>query len=370
MSSVRTAIVGCGKVAQLHAQALQQVPESNFVAVCDAQLERAEKFASQYRVQPFQDLQAMLSSAGVEAVMICTPHPLHAEPTVLAANAGVHVLVEKPLASNLSDCDAMIGAAEKSGVFLSVVSQRRYFPPIQRIKQAIDAGKIGKPVLGTVHMLSWRDEAYYRSDPWRGKWETEGGGVLVNQSPHHLDLLQWLMGPVEEVSAYWANLNHPYIEVEDTALAMLRFRNGGLGNIVVSLSQKPGLYTKLHIHGSNGSSLGAQTDSGATFVAGVSEAQEPPFTDLWNLPGEEDQLATIQQEDRQAFQSVDANVYYHALQIQDFLQAILEGRPPAVTAEDGRKVVEIFTAIYRSQQLHQPVGFPLAADSVEERKPH
>jgi predicted dehydrogenase len=117
-------------------------------------------------------------------------------------------------------------------------------------------------------MLSWRDRAYYESDPWRGKWDSEGGGVLVNQSPHHLDLLQWMMGPAEEVSGYWANLSHPYVEVEDTAVAMIRFRNGGLGSITVSLCQKPGVYSKIHLHGSNGASVGVQTDSGATFVAG------------------------------------------------------------------------------------------------------
>ena len=136
-------------------------------------------------------------------------------------------------------------------------------------------------------MYSWRDEAYYRSDPWRGKWDTEGGGVLVNQSPHQLDLLQWLMGPVDEVSGYWANLNHPYVEVEDTAVAMIRFRSGGLGSIVTSLSQKPGIYTKVHVHGSNGASVGVETDRGATFIAGMTAIAEPPLNDLWTIPGEE-----------------------------------------------------------------------------------
>src|SRR5204863_3853827 len=121
---------------------------------------------------------------------------------------------------------------------------------------AIDAGRISKPVLCTFTMFSWRDEAYYKSDPWRGQWAAEGGGVLVNQSPHQLDLLQWFLGEIEELTGYWANLNHPSIEVEDTALAMIRFKSGGLGSIVTSLSQRPGLYTKVHVHGSNGASVG------------------------------------------------------------------------------------------------------------------
>ena len=166
------------------------------------------------------------------------------------------------------DADAMLAAARKAGVTLGVISQRRFYEPVLRIKAAIDAGKIGRPALGVFPMFSWRDPAYYASDPWRGRWDAEGGGVLVNQSPHQLDLLRWFLGDVEEVSGTWANLNHPEVEVDDTAVATLRFRNGGLGSIVTSLSQKPGLYTKVHVHGTNGASVGVETDRGATFIAG------------------------------------------------------------------------------------------------------
>jgi predicted dehydrogenase len=210
-------------------------------------------------------------------------------------------------------------------------------------------------------MFSWRDEAYYRSDPWRGKWETEGGGVLVNQSPHMLDLLQWFMGDVEEITGCWANLNHPYIEVEDTALAMVRFAGGALGSVVASLSQKPGIYTKVHVHGSNGASIGVETDRGATFVAGVSEVAEPPLNDLWTIPGEEHLLATFQADDRARFAQVHPTTHYHAVQIQDFLRAVLDDRQPQVTGEDGRTVVAMFTAIYRSNQERRPIRFPVPA---------
>jgi predicted dehydrogenase len=232
------------------------------------------------------------------------------------------------------------------------------------MKAAIDGGKIGRPVLGVFSMFSWRDQAYYQSDPWRGKWATEGGGVLVNQSPHQLDLLQWFMGEIEEVSGCWANLNHPYIEVEDTALAMIRFKNGGLGSVVTSLSQKPGVYTKVHVHGANGASVGVETDRGATFVAGVSAIAEPPLNDLWTIPGEEGLLAGFQAEDRALFGRIDATRHYHALQIQDFLQAVRDGRPPLVTGEEGRIVVAMFTAIYHSQRERRPIRFP---PDVEEK---
>src|SRR6266851_2759241 len=154
------------------------------------------------------------------------------------------------MAASLDDCDAMLAAARRTGTTLGVISQRRLYEPVRRMKAAIDAGKIGRPVLGAFTMYSWREPAYYRSDPWRGRWDTEGGGVLINQSPHHLDILQWMMGPIAEIAGTWANLSHPYIEVEDTALAMVRFRSGGLASIMVSLCQKPGIYTKIHVHGS------------------------------------------------------------------------------------------------------------------------
>ncbi|MEO8428070.1 MAG: Gfo/Idh/MocA family oxidoreductase [Verrucomicrobiota bacterium] len=359
MRPVRTALIGCGKVGGLHAGALTTLPESSLVAVCDSSSERAEQFAARYGGRAFRDVPQMIRESGAEAVFICTPHPLHAEPAVLAAQAGLHVMVEKPMAASLSDCDAMLRAAQKSGVTLSVMSQRRFYEPVKRIKAAIEAGKIGQPVLGVFLMFSWRDQAYYESDPWRGKWATEGGGVLVNQSPHQFDLLRWFMGDLEEISGRWANLNHPCIEVDDTAVATLKFRNGGLGSIVTSLSQKPGLFTKVHVHGSNGASIGVETDRGATFIAGVSKIAEPPLNDLWTIPGEEHLLAEFQTTDRARFQAIDPIAHYHALQIQDFLQAIRAGRPPLVTGEDGRAVVEIFSAIYESNKNRSSVSLPL-----------
>ncbi len=356
---IRTGIVGCGKVAHLHAAALSGLPESELVGVADVAPDRAREFGARYDVRAYPNLESMISAGKIEAVAVCTPHPEHRAPAVRAAEAGIHVLVEKPLASSLADCDAMIEAAARHNVRLGVVSQRRLFEPVSRMKAAIDAGKIGAPVLGTVAMFSWRDENYYRSDPWRGKWGTEGGGVLINQSPHHIDLLQWLMGPIDEISGYCANLNHPYIEVEDTALTMIRFRSGALGSVVVSLSQKPGLYTKIHVHGANGASVGAQTDSGATFIAGMTGIAEPPLNDVWTIPGEEHLLAVFEKQDRAAFRRIDPITHYHVQQDRDFLRAILEDRPPLASGEEGRKVVEIIAAIYRSSRERKPVRLPL-----------
>ena len=205
----------------------------------------------------------------------------------------------------------MIRAADAAGVKLGVVSQRRFYEPVQRVRQAILDGKIGAPVLGTVTVLGWRDEAYYRSDPWRGKWATEGGGVMLTQTTHQIDLFQWLMGPIDELFGYWGNLNHPYVEVEDTAVAVVRFRSGALGTILLSNSQKPGFYGKIHVHGETGASVGVQTDGGSPFVSGMTTAVEPPINDIWTVPGEEGLLAQWQAEDTVRCQTVDVMTYYH-----------------------------------------------------------
>lgn len=357
MEKLRTGVIGCGKVSHTHAQALSDLPESEFTSVYSRSADKAREFGGQYGAAGYNDLEVMLKQ--VDAVVVCTPHPFHAAPTVQALDAGVHVLVEKPLASSLQDCDAMIAAAANHNCKLATVSQRRWYAPVLRVKQAIEEGRIGSPVLGMVTMLGWRDEPYYASDPWRGTWNMEGGGVLVNQAPHQLDLLQWFMGPIAELYGCWDNLNHPYIEVEDTAIAVIRFTNGGLGNIVVSNSQKPGLYGKVHVHGSNGASAGVQTDGGAMFIAGMSPILEPPVNDLWTVPGEEQLLDKWKKEDSEFFQTIDAASYYHKLQIEDFLQAILEDRPPRVTGVEGRKTVELFTGVYRANRDRRPVQFPL-----------
>jgi predicted dehydrogenase len=357
------AILGCGKVAHLHAKSIKKLPNANLTAVWSRTTETAQKFAAQYNTTAFVSISEMIKKASVDLAIICTPHPFHREPTIEAAKAGAHVLVEKPLASTLEDCDAMINACNAAGVKLGVISQRRWYAPVLRVKKAIDAGKIGKPVFGTINMLGWRDKSYYDADAWRGTWKMEGGGVLVNQAPHQLDILLWYMGEIDEVYGLWKNLNHPYIEVEDTAVAIVKFKNGGIGNIIVSNSQKPGIYGKVQVHGENGASVGVQTDGGAMFVAGMSNVLEPPVNDLWTVPGEEDQLEKWVKEDSELFNSIDPTVFYMEKQIEDFLQAIETNTQPMVTGEDGRKTVELFTSIYRSTRDNAPVKFPLKTEN-------
>lgn len=360
------AILGCGKVAHLHAKAIQNLPNAKLAAVWSRTPESAEKFASQYKTSAFSDIGEMVKKEKIDLAIVCTPHPFHRQPTIEAAKAGAHVLVEKPLASTLEDCDTMIDTCKVSGVKIGVISQRRWYAPVMRVKNAIDDGKIGNPVFGTINMLGWRDKNYYDADAWRGTWKMEGGGVLVNQAPHQLDILLWYMGEIDEVYGLWKNLNHSYIEVEDTAVAIVKFKNGGIGNIVVSNSQKPGIYGKVQVHGENGASVGVQTDGGAMFVAGMSNVLEPPVNDLWTVPGEENLLKKWVKEDSKLFNSIDPTVYYMEKQIDDFLQAIQNNTSPMVTGEDGRKTVELFTAIYRSTRDNRPVKFPLSPENKKD----
>lgn len=359
MIKMRTGVIGCGKVGDFHARAYATLPDSEFRAVCDANEDRAREFATRYGVNYYTDVAVMVRSEGLDVVSVCTPHPLHANPAVAAAECGCHVMVEKPLASTLKDCDAIIEAGERNHVTVGTMVQRRFYRPCMRLREAIQDGKIGKPILGMVTMLGWRDEAYYKSDSWRGTWNGEGGGVLVNQAPHQLDLLLWYMGDVEEVYGVWRNLNHPYIEVEDTAVAVVKFKNGGIGNIVVSNSQNPALYGKVQIFGENGAGVGVQTDGGAMFIAGVSSITEPPYNDLWNIPGEAENLQRWKQEDCDFFNQVDSMYYYHNLQLEDFLSAVKNGTKPLVDGREGRKTVELFTAIYRSTRENAVIRFPL-----------
>jgi UDP-N-acetyl-2-amino-2-deoxyglucuronate dehydrogenase len=352
-------IAGCSRVAHLHAKAIAQIPNARLSGVWNRSFDKAADFAGKYSTVAYSGIGEMIKANKSDLVLVCNAHPFHTMAAVEAANAGANILVEKPLAADLTDCDAIINACRSKHVKLGVISQRRWYEPVRRLKNAIDSGKIGKPVLAVVTMLGWRDSDYYNSDPWRGRWDSEGGGVLVNQSPHQLDILLWCMGEIDEVYGVWRNLNHPYIEVDDTALAIIKFRSGAIGNILVSNSQKPGLYGKVHIHGATGASVGVQTDGGAMFIAGKTGVAEPPVNDLWTVPGEENLLKQWIDEDTVTFNNCDPTVKYIQCQIEEYLSALEEGREPAVTGEDGRRTVELFTSIYRSSATNMPVKFPL-----------
>lgn len=342
-SPVKTGIIGCGRIAErAHAPALQELVESDFFAACDVDLSRAESMAATFGAQhAFNDINAMLRS-GVEAILVCTPHPAHEVAVVSAARAGVHSLCEKPVAIQLDEIDRMIDATESAGVNFGVIFQRRFWPAAQRLRAAIDTGEIGTPTLGTSQSFLWRSEEYFAQDPWRGKWATEGGGVLMNQAVHVIDLLQWYMGPVTEVYGRHATLVHGnYIDVEDTAVATIAFESGSLGLIQAASTLNPPFGFKVAIHGANGVTLGLLEDPEGT--QGVN--------DVWTLDPEDRQRVAWEAEER----NNPGFPLFHKLQIQEFLQSIQENRQPAITGHDGRISLAIIQAIYESERSRQPV---------------
>ncbi|MFA6844295.1 MAG: Gfo/Idh/MocA family oxidoreductase [Sphaerochaetaceae bacterium] len=355
MKEIRYAIIGCGKVSSLHAKALSVSEGSRLVAVCNHHLDKAQSFARIWNVNAYDDITSMITKEKVDVVIITTPHPAHKDNAIEAMRAGCHVLTEKPMATTVDDCMQMLDAALKYHKKLAVVSQRRWYPASQRIKKAIEEGKLGIPMLGEATVLGWRDEKYYLSADWRGKWESEGGGIVINQASHQLDLLHWYLGPVREVFGFWKNINHPYIEVEDTAVGVVLFQSGAMASITLSNSQRPGLYAKVHIHGDSAASVGVQTDGGAMFLPGQEGIIQPPLNDLWTIAGDEDKLKLWEKQDTDYFATIDATWYFFKMQIEDFTRSLLEDKNPACDGLQGLETVKLIEGIYSSGRSGKPV---------------
>ena len=343
----RIGILGCGNVARTHLAAYQDLPNAAVVAVCDTDRSRAEALAALADgAAVFTDVEK-LCAAGVEAVSVCTPHPEHWRAAQPALERGVHVMVEKPMAASLADADRLATAAQRSGAKLSVIFQRRFWPAVLRTRQAIDEGRLGRLILGDCTVKWRRDRAYYESAPWRGRWDHEGGGVLMNQAVHALDTFLWLMGPVESVYAQVANFTHSYLDVEDTVAATLRFTSGALGCLLATLCVDPAVVSQIHLHGDNGSSVGIR-ESGETGAG---------FTSLWNVAG-----SPALPQWRAEARITSGFPTYHRAQLADFLAAIEEDREPLVTAASARASLELILAIYASWHRGGEIRLPLASD--------
>lgn len=358
MKKLRVGIIGCGKIAVNHAKALGGMPEVELVACSDTDAGRAADFASKFGIpRSYTDLDELLGS-GVDAVTVCTPHPTHELVVVAAARHRVHVLCEKPVAISLAEADRMIEATEAAGVAFGVLFQRRFWPAARRIREAIDNGTLGEPIVGTCTVRLGRDREYYTADPWRGRWDTDGGGVLMTQAIHYIDLLQWYMGPAVEVVGRIATLKHgDYIEVEDTVAATVQFESGALATITASTTFAPGLGTQILVSGRNGA------------AASVTEFPEgsPGINDIWTLDGEEayQQVHSTEIEsDPPLAQIHEGLVPFHQMQIEDFVHAVLDGCPPVVTGVEARRSLEIILAIYESSRTGSPVAVGNAAASA------
>src|SRR6266702_5638598 len=254
---LRFGMVGCGVIGPVHAEAIASLPDAQLVAVTDIIPERAQQLAEKYRATPitvYTDLQEMLARERLDVVIVCTPSGLHGEHGCQVMRAGCHVIIEKPMEISLAAIDEMLRVQQETGVKLAVISQHRFDPASRQVHDLLEEKAFGRLVLGNVIVPWWRSQGYYDSGAWRGTWELDGGGVLMNQSIHSIDLLQWFMGPVKSVYAYTDTLVH-HMETEDVAVAVLRFANGALGTIAATTGAYPGVATRVEIFGDQGSAI-------------------------------------------------------------------------------------------------------------------
>lgn len=347
-------IIGCGMISHFHAKAIAEIRGASVVACFSRTIESAEKFASEYGCTAYDSLKQMLADPKVDAVSICTPSGAHMEPAVAAANAGKHVIIEKPLEITLKRCDAIIKACEKNGVVLSTIFPSRFHSSSQLLKKAIDAGRFGTLSLGDAYVKWFRTQEYYDSGAWRGTWDLDGGGALMNQAIHCVDLLTWLMGPVEQLSAQTATLAHDRIEVEDVATASLRFKNGALGVIEATTAAFPGMLKKIEIHGSTGSAVIEEEDIKTWEFAKMRASDKKVLT----------QYADANETGGGASDPSAIGHAAHATQFRDFLKAIKSGGTPLVDGLEGRRSVEIILAIYKAAETGKTIQLPLAKDPV------
>jgi UDP-N-acetyl-2-amino-2-deoxyglucuronate dehydrogenase len=347
--SVGFGIIGTGMISKFHARAIGDARGAKLIACYNRTPAKAEKFAEEFGCKAYGTLDKMLADPKVNAVTITTASGAHMEPAVAAARAGKHVIIEKPLEITLKRCDAIINECEKHGVKLSTVFQSRFHDSSLKLKLAVDAGRFGKMTLGDAYVKWWRSQEYYDSGAWRGTWRLDGGGALMNQAIHTVDLLMWLMGPVEKVQAFTATLAHERIEVEDVAAATLTFANGALGVIEASTGVYPGFLKRIELHGTQGSAVLEEEDIKSWQFAKKAR-------------GDEQILAAMSKKKSTGGGASDPAAighHGHATQFADFVKAIKNDTTPAIDGPEARKSVEVILAIYKSAASGRAVKLPL-----------
>jgi UDP-N-acetyl-2-amino-2-deoxyglucuronate dehydrogenase len=337
-------IVGTGLIAALHAAAIKTLPDAWLAAVTDVVPGAAQAFAAARGGAAEPDLDALLARPDVDVVCVCVPSGLHAEIGIRAARAGKHLVVEKPVDVTLAAADRLIEAARAAGVALTVISQHRFDPGLIELKRLIDEGALGRLVLGEASTKWYRTQSYYDSAAWRGTWAMDGGSLL-NQGVHYVDLLRWCMGPVTEVTAVCATQAHQ-VEVEDTALAIVKFGSGAVGTISSTTAAYPGFPQRLEITGTGGTVI--VEDGLITRRALAGQAADGDGQDSAG-PGAAADPAAIE-------------VASHAAQLADLLAAVADGREPAVGGQAGRDTLELVCAVYESSRTGQTVRFPGHSD--------
>ncbi|GAA4432799.1 Gfo/Idh/MocA family oxidoreductase [Ravibacter arvi] len=345
-------IIGTGLIADFHAKAIREIPNARLVGAFNRNQAKAADFVSRFGGKTYASQEELAEDEEIDVVCICTASGAHLEGGLAAIRAGKHCLIEKPMEITSGRCDQLISAAAEAGVHLGVIFPSRYHEVNINIKAAIDARRIGTPVIGNAYVKWNRSKAYYQSAPWRGTWELDGGGALMNQGIHSVDLLQWFMGPVETVHAFAANRRHTEIEVEDTLVAILKFSNGALGTIECSTASYPGSFKRLEVIGTEGTAIGEEND----LLTWAFEHELPEDESIREKYSGK-QLSKGGVADPAAISFIG-----HQRQIEDFLEAIDRGGEPGVNGIEGRKSVAIIEAIYESARTGQSVRLPHRQD--------
>jgi predicted dehydrogenase len=340
---VNFALVGCGRIAVRHAELLSsgQVQRGKLVSVCDIDPQKAQTFSRKYHVPSFTDIAKMLDSMGnaIDVVSILTESGNHASHCLQVAPYGKHIVVEKPMALTLDDADAVIRACDRFHVKLFVVKQNRYNRPVQKLREALDAGRFGKLVMGSVRVRWCRDQAYYDQADWRGTWAMDGG-VFANQASHHVDMLTWMLGEPERVFAY-ARTALVDIEAEDTGVAIVTFANGAIGVIEVTTATRP-----KDLEGS----ISILGELGTVEIGGFAMNEMKVWNFVQPLPEDSAVIAE--------FRDNPPNVYGygHNAYLNHVVDSIQNESPSLVGGLEGRKSLELISAIYESIETRKEVA--------------
>lgn len=357
-SVLKIGIVGCGNIADNHVKSYASFDDVEITAVCDVDLARAEEFAAARGIPNAVASAGAMFDLGVDAISVCTPHPTHEAIVTEAAGRVVDVLCEKPLSIDAAAARRMIDASAARGIILSTVFQRRFWGAAVKVRQAIDSGELGVPMFGDCQVRLNRGSEYYDSAPWRGTWAADGGGVLMTQAVHYVDLLQWFMGEPVEVYAKAGNFTHgDAIEVEDTASAVITFASGAIATLGATVSASPSLGAEITLTGTSGSTIR---------LAEYPEGSDATL-DIWATAGEKHAHSTLVETGFQPDKNVNQVNHdlelFHRLQLSDFVESVRERRRPAVTGGDAINSLLIIEAVYESARTGQPVSLAELAPS-------
>ncbi|SHF64789.1 Predicted dehydrogenase [Mariniphaga anaerophila] len=343
MKTWNIGIIGTGMIADFHAKSIQSLPNARLAGFSNIRSGKAKKMAEKYSVKYWDTYQSMLKSDEVDMVMIATPSGAHMEPVIEAAKCGKHVLCEKPLEIETARIDRMIEAHQKAGTRLGGIFNLRYNETTRIMKKAIDDKRLGTITYAAVHVPWWRNNAYYEG--WHGTWSLDGGGALMNQAIHMIDLLQYLMGPVSKLGAFTSNIGHPQIEAEDTAVSVLQFENKALGVIYGTTASYPGQFRRLEITGTKGSIVLVENSLQVWQFAEMTEDDEKIIQQYGKIEGG----GGVADPAAISFEN-------HAKNLAAFIQSVEENRPFEIDGEEAKKSVALILDIYKSAQTNSMIN--------------